>query len=84
MKEAIEENKADTTVEGSMRGLYTKHLTSALLTPQMMILQNYAKYYSGSRTAYASEVIDNAEFVGVLALSEVTSLVAYKASLGLS
>lgn len=84
MKQAIEENKADTSLDGSTRGMYTKHLTSALLTPQMMILENYAKYYSGSRTAYASEVIANAEYVGVLGVNEVTPLVVYKASLGLS
>ncbi|MDY2901208.1 MAG: DUF4838 domain-containing protein [Candidatus Borkfalkiaceae bacterium] len=84
MKEAISENDNDNSINGTMRAVYKKHLTSALITPQFMILKNYAKYYSGSRLAYAAEAIKNAEYVGVTALSEVTTLINYKAELGVS
>ncbi|MFR1553209.1 MAG: DUF4838 domain-containing protein [Coriobacteriales bacterium] len=84
IEEAIADNLADPSLDGAERVRRDKNLTSALLTPQSMILHNYAKYYSGSRTAYAAEFIENAEYVGVLSLSEVTTLINYKASLGLS
>ena len=84
MKEAISEKDNDNSINGTMRAVYKKHLTSALITPQFMILKNYAKYYSGSRLAYAAEAIKNAEYVGVTALSEVTTLINYKAELGVS
>ena len=84
IEEAIADNLADPSLDGAKRVRRDKNLTSALLTPQSMILHNYAKYYSGSRTVYAAEFIENAEYVGVLSLSEVTTLINYKASLGLS
>lgn len=84
VKDALEQNEVDNSIDGATRVTYNKHLTSALLTPQFMILKNYARYYSGSRLAYASEVIKNAEYVGVLALSEVQTLINYKAELGVS
>lgn len=84
MEEAIAENAKDTSISGSTRALYKKNLTKALITPQFMILQNYSKYYSGSHIAYASEVIKNAEYVGVVSLSETTLLVSYKGALGIS
>ena len=84
MRNALAANKADMTIDGRERNLRDRNLTSALLTPQSMILENYAEYYSGSRTAYASDFIENAEYVGVLALTEVKSLILYKAELGLA
>ncbi|MBE5739394.1 MAG: DUF4838 domain-containing protein [Clostridiales bacterium] len=84
MKEALAENEADESISGATRAMYNKHLTSALITPQFMILQNYSKYYSGGHLAYAAEVIRNAEYVGVVSLSELTLLVSYKGALGIS
>ncbi len=84
MKEAIAANEKDTSIGEKDRNIYARNLTSALLTPQFMILRNYSAYYSGSKTAYAAEVIKNAEYVGVMALSEVQTLINYKAGLGLS
>ena len=84
IEDAIAANASDPDITDRERTLYDRHLTSALLTPQAMILHNYAAYYSGSKTPYAAEFITNAEYVGVLALSEVKTLIQYKAELGLS
>ncbi len=84
IKEAIAVNAADEEISERERTLYDRHLVSALLTPQSMILQNYAAYYSGSKTPYAAEFIENAEYVGVRALAELKTLIQYKAELGLA
>ncbi len=84
MKEAVAYNETDPDISDRNRNIYARTLTSALLTPQFMILRNYSKYYPSGKTAYASEVIKNAEFVGVRDLSEVQSLINYKAGLGLT
>ena len=84
IKEALAYNQADETIDDTTRNMYDRNLTSALLTPQMMTLKNYAKYYDTGRTAYASEFITNAEYAGVNVLSEVQTLINYKAELGLA
>lgn len=84
IQDAIAANEEDPDINDRDRGIYDRHLASALLTPQSMILHNYAAYYSGSKTPYAAEFISNAEYVGVLALSEVKTLIQYKAELGLA
>lgn len=84
MKEAIVYNDADSSIGEKDRNVYARNLTSALLTPQFMTLWNYSSYYSDSKTAYAAEVIKNAEYVGVMALSEIQTLINYKAGFGLS
>lgn len=83
-KQAIEDNRNDTAIADKVRSERDRRFTSVLLTPQIMILKyDYGAYYKTGRISFAAEFIKNAEYAGVVALSEVLSLINFKAQFGL-